>query len=237
MNEPVATLALNKAVTLPLRTDPDIDLTAIRVGKHRVARKKTSKTSSLKSAIIESRNERTLTVAEPLLDGSTEMADDLAPSAAPIENILLETCVGQRVSDELDDLVFGLLKELSRLQSKRKDQPLEKQYKYKKFVVGFREVDRALKRKELKGVVISTNLELVPEMEISIKTIKDEADSQGVPVILSLSRRRMGKALGKSMKQSLVGIWSLEGIHQPWKQALSLLDSLKKTVGEVSNDF
>jgi ribosomal protein L7Ae-like RNA K-turn-binding protein len=219
-------LAKNKSVTLTLRPDADIDVTAIRVGKHRIARKKTSKLSSLKSAIIDGRSREESN--EKRANGEVRDSD-IVPSEAEYkaDNERESAYVDHPVSEELDGLTFGVLKELSRLQAKGKDQPVAKQYKYKKFVAGFREVERALKRKDLKGIIVSTNLELVPEMEECLQALRDEAAVQEVPLFFSLNRRKMGKALGKSMKQSLVGIWSLEGVHQPWKQVLNLVDSLR----------
>ena len=222
--DPNIKLTMNKAVNLALRSDPEIDLTAIRVGKIRVARVKTKKISVLKAAINETRGASDS--APPRLDERADLSsDELNKSIHIIPNE-----VGSYIeysSSELDDIIFGILKELARLQSKGKDQPPEKRYKYKKFLVGFREVERALNRGELKGIVVSTNLEPVDELLKMMTQLKLDCEAKEVPLVFALSRRRMGKALGKSMKQSLVGIVNLDGVHQPWKQALSLVDSLK----------
>jgi ribosomal protein L7Ae-like RNA K-turn-binding protein len=217
-------LAMNKTVTIPLRSDVDLDITALRVGKSRVARNKIKKQSALKLAILHRRGNE---------DPHGEPAHDCAPSVE-LQNQTDDAKVHPNISymdyrglPELDDIVFDILKELARLQAKGKDQPQEKRYKYKKFVVGFREVHRALKRDELKGIVISTNLEPVEELVNMISELKSECESREVPLVFSLSRRQMGKALGKTMKQSLVGITNLDGVHQPWKQVVNLIDSLK----------
>ncbi len=142
-------------------------------------------------------------------------------------------------SDDLDNMTFGVLKELCRLQAKGKDQPVEKRYKYKKYVLGFREVQRCLKRRELKGIIVATNLDSVDELVSSLQGLEGECTALEVPLIYSLTRRRMGKAVGRSMKQSLVGIVNLEGVHQPWKQILSLVDSIPPISGSgpsIPND-
>lgn len=217
MYEIPSQLKFNKSIHLAVRKDPEIDLTALRVGKLRVARKKKNHVSTLKEAIYACR-------------GQTSTLSDI--EAAPtfdsgnVTKHAMPEYIGYSPNTELDDLSYVALKELARLQSRGNDQPPEKRYKYKRFVVGFREVERSLRRDELKGVIIATNLEVVPELLSMVSALRDECTERQVPLIFSLTRRRLGKAVGKSMKQSLVGIVSLEGVHQVWKQIISTLDSL-----------
>jgi selenocysteine insertion sequence-binding protein 2 len=217
MNEFPSKLKFNKSIHLAIRQDVEVDLTALRVGKLRVARKKKNNVSNLKAAIYAYRGQTSTlsdTEAAPTLDSGTE------------SKLAIPEYIGYPSNTELDDLSYVALKELARLQSRGNDQPPEKRYKYKRFVVGFREVERALRRGELKGVIIATNLEVVPELHSMVSALRDECTERQVPVIFSLTRRRLGKAVGKSMKQSLVGIVSLEGVHQVWKQIISIPASL-----------
>ena len=221
MNE--GQLKFNKATAhIRLRPDSETDLTAIRIGKQRFARKKETKPSVLKSAIVEFRSHRNGSETHDLNQNRSEH------SSSPVIDQSQEASsyLPYPASDELDEILFGVLKELSRLQARGKDQPPEKKYKYKKFVVGFREVDRALRRSELKGVIVATNLEEAPELGDLISALSRDCLEKEVPLLFSLTRRRMGKALGKSMKQSLVGIVNLDGVYQPWRQALSLVETL-----------
>jgi len=216
----VPSLKLNKATShIAFRPDNSIDLTAIRIGKQRVARKRDERLSDLKQAIIKGRElyegvqNQESTAGEP-----TELHRGLNPN-------YMDHCV----SIELDEIAFVLLKELGRLQAKGKDQPAEKQYKYKKFIVGFREVERALRRDELRGVIVATNLEEVDQLDCMVTKLHFDCKVKQVPLHFALNRRRIGKALGKSMKQSLVGILNLDGVHQEWKRMLSISESLRNT--------
>lgn len=196
MNPP---LVINKATAhIPIRADAEIDITAIRIGKQRIARKDKQKLSALKKAIVEHREEP-------------------APQQAvgPVEPEMFEP-------SETDELCFKILKELSRLQQKGLTQPAEKRYRYKKFVVGFREVERALFRNELKGVILAVNLEEADELHRLVAELEATCKEKEIPFIHCLTRRRLGKALGKSMKQSVVGIFNLDGVHQDWKSLQSI---------------
>jgi selenocysteine insertion sequence-binding protein 2 len=222
MNE--SQLKFNKSTAhIHIRADKEIDLTAVRIGKQRLARKKDSKPSALKSAIVEFRNHNSAPTVAESEDIVTEETVPDAGVGGPSSGSYLP----YPPSPELDELLMGVLKELCRLQARGKDQPPEKKYKYKKFVVGFREVQRALSRGELKGVVVATNLEDAPELEGLITNLSRDCAAREVPLLFALTRRKMGKALGKSMKQSLVGIVNLDGVHQPWKQALASTETTR----------
>ena len=130
------------------------------------------------------------------------------------------------VTEELEESVLYVLTELGRLQAKRRDAPAQKQYKYKRYVVGFREVDRALHRGELKGVIFAPNIEQSDVVHSTVSDILETAKLRNVPCIFALNRRKIGKALGKSIKQSAVGIWSTEGVHHKWKELLTIFDKL-----------
>lgn len=219
----VPMLKLNKATAhIPIRADDSIDITAIRIGKQRIARKKDAKLSDLKQAILHSRV--VITPEQAILESGVDAARE--KNFSPY--------MDYPASEELDELAFSTLKELARLQAKGKDQPLEKQYKYKKYIVGFREVERAIRRAELKGVVVATNLEVVDQLECMVGKLYEECKKMEIPLVFALNRRKIGNALGKSMKQSLVGILSLDGVHQDWKRMLSLTDSLRNAITDGS---
>jgi ribosomal protein L7Ae-like RNA K-turn-binding protein len=204
---------INKGVgALQLKTDADIDITAIRIGKHRVATKKRERLSQLKQAIL-----------------SHQLAPVLEAEGVSTVAIIVSDNISHQPTSDPDDwvLVEKILKELARLQAKGKDQPPEKKYKYKKFIVGLREVQRSLNRDELRGVVIATDLVAgVEELDGVIEKIESDCVSKGVPVVHALKRRKLGKCLNKSIKQAVVGIVSLEGVHQDWKKLLNLIGKL-----------
>ncbi|CAK0869641.1 unnamed protein product [Prorocentrum cordatum] len=54
------------------------------------------------------------------------------------------------------------------------------------------------------------------------------ATENEVPVIFALSRNRMGKALGKNVRLSIVCVVNTEGVHPEFKQVLKLVDDLRR---------
>ena len=45
-----------------------------------------------------------------------------------------------------------------------------------------------------------------------------------MPVIFALSRNRIGKAMGKSIRLSIVALHSVDGVHQQFTEVLKLAD-------------
>jgi len=220
-------LTINKTTAnVPIRVEDGVDLTAIRIGKQRVARNKKTKVSDLKTAILLHRDQtKSAETASPPQVVETQDLDQ-----SDLKQIV-PAFIDQSQSTELDEIVFASLKELTRLQAKGKDQAPEKRYKYKKFVVGIREVDRAVNRTEAKGVIVAFNLEWgIDALDKQIMDLRKACIEEEIPFFFALNKRKLGKALDKSMKQSIVGIVNLDGIHQQWRKILELVEDLRNNI-------
>ena len=218
-------LSVNKSTaSIPFRIDPEIDITAIRIGKARIARKKDNKLSDIKQAIL-SQRESVPKVPTVLTDAI--LPDEVTSSTTCATTQQRPPYMEYYPNDLLDDLAFRVLKELARLQAKGNQQPLEKRYKYKRFIAGIREVQRALCRGDLKGIIVATNVEHdVDALNEIMVNVKAEAMKRDVPFVVALNKRRIGKALNKSMKQSVIGITNLEGVLPDWRSILGEVDNL-----------
>ena len=213
-------LTFNKALSnVALKLDNGLDPTTIRIGKQRVARIKNKKRSNIKQAILENRND--FHSSCPVVVFKETSVGDLQECDLDEPGRTIDQGAGTEMA-EVDRLSEIVLKELARLQGKGKDQPPEKQYKYKKFVLGIREVCRAVKRNEVKGIIVAVNIEdNVDEVKCVLDQLRLDCEQKEIPVLSALTKRRLGKMLGKSMKQSIVGIVSLEGVHQTWRDLVS----------------
>ena len=219
-------LSINKSTaSILFRHDPEFDITAVRIGKTRVARRKENKLSEIKQAILLKRESVSKAPTISSEGGAAENSHDSPPKSPKASS---NPYMDYQPSEVLDELTFRVLKELARLQEKGKQQPQEKRYKYKRFVAGIREVHRALVRGELKGIIVAANLESdVDALNDMVLNLKNEADQREVPFVIALNKRRVGKALNKSMKQSVVGITNLDGVHPDWRSILAEVDRLR----------
>mmetsp|Transcript_118809 Transcript_118809/g.296263 ORF Transcript_118809/g.296263 Transcript_118809/m.296263 type:complete len:589 (+) Transcript_118809:66-1832(+) len=151
-----------------------------------------------------------------------------APKGADLE---VRHYVHQVLSDDLDDKVKAMLGELVRFQERAKERDPLKYQKQKRFCVGMREARRSVARGKAKGIICAPNLEECSAeggLDDTVEDLIEACRDAEVPVIFALSRNRIGKALGKNIRLSIVCILSAEGVHQEFKQVLKMTDDLRR---------
>ena len=92
--------------------------------------------------------------------------------------------------------------------------------------MGLREVARGIRAHKVKMVVMANNLDQYGAIDAKLQEILDLARAEELPVVFELNKRKLGKALGKSIKVSVVGIQNADGAHEQFKK-------LKKMLGAV----
>jgi selenocysteine insertion sequence-binding protein 2 len=79
-------------------------------------------------------------------------------------------------------------------------------------------VARGIKSHKVKMVIMADNLDEYGAIDEKLQEILDLAEREDVPVFFELTKRRLGKALGKTIKVAVVGIYSADGAYQQFKQ-------------------
>lgn len=159
---------------------------------------------------------------------SQEEQPKAQPRGADIE---IRHYVHQVLSDELDEKVKTMLGELVRFQERAKERDPLKFAKQKRFCVGMREARRAVARNKCKCLILAPNLEVSTAeggLDETVEDLIEAAREAEVPVVFALSRNRMGKALGKNIRLSIVAVLSAEGAHQQLKEVLKITDDLRR---------
>jgi len=118
--------------------------------------------------------------------------------------------------DTVIPLISEMLGELMRLQIRSKDDKNARARR--RLVMGLREVARGIKSHKVKMVIMADNLDEYGAIDDKLQEILDLAEKEDVPVFFELSKRRLGKALGKTIKVAVVGIYSADGAHPQYKQ-------------------
>jgi len=145
-------------------------------------------------------------------------------------NLEVRHYVRQVLSDELDEKVKAMLGDLARFQERARLDPL-KFAKLKRFCVGMSEATRSVKRGKAKCLIVAPNLdrsEADGGLDDTVENLIDACAEFEVPVLFALSRNRMGKALSKNIRMSIVCVLSAEGVHQEVKQIIKLAEELRK---------
>jgi len=138
------------------------------------------------------------------------------PNAAP-------RSYASKIGDERAvTLLSEMLGELMRLQERSKDDKNARARR--RVVMGLREVARGIRARKVKMVVVANNLDEYGAIDSKLQEILDLARVGELPVLYELNKRKLGKALGKSIKVSVVGIQNADGAHEQFKK-------LKKMIG------
>jgi selenocysteine insertion sequence-binding protein 2 len=125
-------------------------------------------------------------------------------------------------NDQVVPILFEMLGELMRLQLRAKETNNTKVKR--RLVLGLREVCRGIKSRKVKMVVLANNLDEYGALEEKLQEILDLANENEVPVISVLNKRKIGKAVGKNIKISVVGVENPEGAFESFKKLKRLCD-------------
>lgn len=120
-------------------------------------------------------------------------------------------------------LLIEMLGELMKFQLRSKDDANARARR--RLVLGLREVARGIRSHKVKMVIMANNLDTYGAIDAKLEEILNLAKEEDVPVLFEFNKRKLGKALGKSIKVSVVGVQSADGAHEQFKKLkkLSLL--------------
>lgn len=124
--------------------------------------------------------------------------------------------------DRAVPLLIEMLGELMRLQQRSKDDKNARSRR--RLVMGLREVARGIRAHKVKMVVMANNLDEYGAIDAKLQEILEIARAEDVPVVFEFNKRKLGKAIGKSIKVAVVGIQSADGAQEQFKK-------LKKIIG------
>ena len=127
-----------------------------------------------------------------------------------------------KIADETAaPLLIEMLGELMRLQERSKDDKNARARR--RLVMGLREVARGIRAHKVKMVIMANNLDQYGAIDSKLQEILDLARAEDLPILYELNKRKLGKALGKSIKVSVVGIQNADGAHEPFKKLKKML--------------
>jgi len=131
--------------------------------------------------------------------------------------------VTQNLDDDLDHQVAILLLHLRRLSSRQRSIEPEQSSK-RRLVVGIKEVARSVRQGKVKCVVVAPDIEELAQsgagVDERVREIVCSCFDQDTPVVFALSRTRIGRALGKSLRMSALAILDVTGVKDLYEDVL-----------------
>ena len=186
-----------------------------------------------------------------VLNGTQAAESDATPDAKPKPMYSGEKLIPERYAEckrvpkvpsapreyatKLDDdtvvpLIGEMLGELMRLQLRSRGDKNARARR--RLVMGLREVSRGIRAHKVNMVCMANNLDEYGAIDEKLQEIIDRAHAEDVPIFFDLSKRRLGKAIGKSIKVAVIGIQNADGAYQPFKK----LQKLHRTAARVAPD-
>ncbi|GIL43338.1 hypothetical protein Vafri_1109, partial [Volvox africanus] len=154
--------------------------------------------------------------------GSTRQggATGLAVSSAQPHRL----CQQLLVSD-LDALVLDTLTRIRGFQERAMVRNAIKAAAHRWYVLGLREVHKAVRTRRAKVVVIAPNIEEVAAeggLDTTLQAILDMCAEQETVAVFALSRKQLGRVYGFKKRVSAVAILELNGIHEAYADIAKL---------------
>jgi ribosomal protein L7Ae-like RNA K-turn-binding protein len=142
----------------------------------------------------------------------------------------------QLITPELNAAVTALLQKLKFFQDRLKAQDAVKAKMRRRFVLGLREVRRGVLARKVKCVIMTPNIEkveahggldsfitqIITECEKDREDGDEDIEIDKIPLVFALTRNKLGKALGKPMTLSVVGLYDVNGAFEEYKEVLKL---------------
>ena len=104
--------------------------------------------------------------------------------------------------NETLQLLNDLLTTLMKLQQRSKDDPNARSRR--RLVMGLREVARGIRAGKVKMVILAYNMDEYSALDEKLQEILDLSKEAELPVFYNLNKRKLGKAVGKSIKVRMV---------------------------------
>ena len=142
--------------------------------------------------------------------------------------ILVREYVEQNQSKELDLKITTMLKVLMDFQEKARKLDSTKARNSRRLLLGLREVRRSVKTGKAKAVIVATNIDESKTeggLNDKISEILTFAKENDIPVLYSMTMRRLGKSVRKP-KTSCVSVLSGDGAHSELKESIAMAKML-----------
>lgn len=151
----------------------------------------------------------------------------------------IRTYVMQDLSYCLDAAVGMLLLRLQRFTDQQRtifgsstDEKLVQLNQHRRFVIGLKEVARRTKQNKVECLIVAPDIEEDNNkggLDDRMRELLALAYQNNTPVIFALSRARLGKALGKSLHISVLGVLDARGAQDLLRESVGLAGDCQKS--------
>lgn len=233
------------------RRIPGTTVPALKKGKIREIPKKKS-LSKLKRAIVEIRKKRKKELEYGIVDPSEQekvpnVTEEIVPEPSPLEvedpvqtvpltfsRKFRSYCDHANIPD-IRVHAEKLLGDLFRFQDRAYDKNQIKARAHRRYIVGFKEVERSMEINKVKLLIIATDLEPNPGtggLDETVEKLKEICKEKAIHYCFPLQRRKIGYLLFKKAPISCVGILDYDGAEEHVKALLKLVRGSRNSLSK-----
>ena len=131
----------------------------------------------------------------------------------------------QIITNELNESTKTLLSTLKRFQDRLYHTDKIKAKQRRRLLYGLREVAKSVDAGTSKVIILAPNIEKIESeggLDDRINEIIERARENGVPIVVALTKRRVGKALGIPSAVSVVSVLDYDGADEEFKRTVRL---------------
>jgi ribosomal protein L7Ae-like RNA K-turn-binding protein len=127
-------------------------------------------------------------------------------------------------NEETNAIIKEFLHLISTFQIRLKEtNPLKAKQK-QRFVSGIKQATNGVKANKVRIVFLAINTEASEALDDKLDALINEAKQREVPICYCLSKRLLGKAVQKTMKQAVVAVYDPDGAFDLFKKIIRYLD-------------
>lgn len=195
--------------------------------------------SKLKRAIVAIRERRKLQVETPTIQ-EEEQDEDSPPITEVSAPIITHSRKFRPYCDHANNPDIRthaekLLQDLFRFQDRAYDKNQIKARAHRRYVVGFKEVQRNLEVNRVKLLIVATDLEPSPGdggLDETVESLKGVCQEKSVQYCFPLLRRKIGYLLFKKAPISCVGVLDYDGAEEHVKALMQIVARSRRTTLE-----
>eukprot|EP01041_Mallomonas_annulata_P008344 gene8344-17191_t len=132
----------------------------------------------------------------------------------------------------IEVVIMKMLHDLNEFQQRAIEKnPINAKLK-QRFVLGIKQSINGVKADKAKVVFLAPDTEASGALDTKLVTLIQEAQNRRIPILYCLTRRKLGKAVASTMKQSAVTVYDCDGVYDKYREIVTSIGATCVTKNE-----
>eukprot|EP00607_Mallomonas_marina_P009845 CAMPEP_0182420992 /NCGR_PEP_ID=MMETSP1167-20130531/6142_1 /TAXON_ID=2988 /ORGANISM="Mallomonas Sp, Strain CCMP3275" /LENGTH=421 /DNA_ID=CAMNT_0024597647 /DNA_START=182 /DNA_END=1447 /DNA_ORIENTATION=- len=151
---------------------------------------------------------------DPLASHSTTSSLSLSTTSRSLADIPITDA-------ETDIQIFNMLRSLSEFQKRANEKNPTNAKLKQRFVLGMKQCIGGVKANRVKVLFLAPDTECSVVIDTKLSMLIEEAKSRKIPIMYCLNRRKLGKSVGSTMRQSAIAVFDADGVYEIYRNIVN----------------